>query len=349
MPLAATSSLRRLGRSPDGDATIVARLVLAGAALVAFASLARGSAGADGSSRFVDQIGRVLTGVTPDVAPLPPPDLVRGVPRGSGTVVPHVPMLATRPLTAGTHEPVDREVLPTGRALRGVPEGASAGPALPLAVPDRWTVDAGRFAGLTIDLDRKAATTRPMRGSPFWRIVRDRAGWAFAAGWASDSLPVRLVLAHTPASVAVPSRDSVRIWEIVRELEAEVGRSLFRAAGEADLADNRDAIVLRLGGALGGSAGRTFVSFDSRGRLLDAVIVVASRQRLLEGPVLKHELVHALGFGHAIEPSSPMGVLPRAGSMSALDVARIQVWLALRAEQERSGAALDWPVTAQPR
>ena len=77
--------------------------------------------------------------------------------------------------------------------------------------------------------------------------------------------------------------------------------------------------------------GITFITYDGRGDVFDATIAIRSAMLLSDPRIITHELLHALGFGHAAGWVSVMSTayqsVPRA---TAADVAYAQLFYRLR-------------------
>lgn len=220
-------------------------------------------------------------------------------------------------------------------------------------VPRRWTVAAGPYAGATVAIDLDAARARAADGSRFWRAARLRPD---SAARESAGAPVGWPDAHRPIPVAVwgvggapaAAADSAAFWAVARALERDWGAPLFRAV-PATAPHDRDwsGITVQVTPRLG-SAGYATVSWNGDGEIGDALVEVRSRALLGDRHVVGHELLHALGFGHASRWRSVVGGeahAPHDGptALSLEDVAYGRLLDAARREARRTGAAFGLP------
>jgi hypothetical protein len=126
-------------------------------------------------------------------------------------------------------------------------------------------------------------------------------------------------------------------------LEQLVGRSLFRPASFEELEAGADGILVTVDGRLG-AAGRTFITYDQSGRIYEALVTVSQRDYLGQSRISKHELLHAIGFGHTGAWSSVMG--PNTSgidSPSVEDIAYAQLYYAIAGLQREREAPFGIP------
>jgi hypothetical protein len=192
--------------------------------------------------------------------------------------------------------------------------------------PTRWTIAAGAYEGQAVPVRAAAA-----RG--FWRTT----GPGRPVGWAGDAAKL---VAVEPDS---PPFDTAAFWAAARGLEHTWGRPLFRPAAPGETPDITVRVTARLS-----AAGMTTLSYDGTGVVAGARVEFRSAATAADPRVAAHELLHALGFGHARGWPSLLGVSGYAGPATATpaDVAHGQLLDAIRraargAEREY-GAAFGW-------
>jgi hypothetical protein len=200
-------------------------------------------------------------------------------------------------------------------------------------IPRRWTIAAGSYAGETVLLRPAAALGRGADGPGFWRLSRRarRAGWA--VGWEAGAYPIPIAFDTTGRRRVGPS-DSAAFWDIARQLERDLGQPVFRPAPAAEVLGDVDGILVKTDGGMR-SAGLTLISWNERGRAYDGALYVQRASMLGDARVVAHELLHALGLGHATAWYSVMSVAPNgAGRATRVDVAHVQLLLRVRALQD---------------
>jgi diadenosine tetraphosphatase ApaH/serine/threonine PP2A family protein phosphatase len=234
------------------------------------------------------------------------------------------------PLPDGWAGEADVRVEPLGGGhdavtLAGVDAAAlhTLGVVLP---PARWTIAAGEYAGEVVPVRAAAA-----RG--YWRA----AAAGRPVGWADDA--ARSV-AFDPSAAPL---DTAVFWAAARGLSRAWGRPLFRAAAAGEAADVTVGIAPGLS-----AAGVTTLSYDGTGLVAGARVEFRSAATAADARVAAHELLHALGFGHARGWPSLVGLAGHGGPAAATpaDVAHGHLLEAIRRaarEADREyGAAFGW-------
>lgn len=184
-------------------------------------------------------------------------------------------------------------------------------------LPTVWRIRGGRLHGTEIALDPRSA-------APGGRYSFSRTAGAQVVGWPRQQLPLRIA---TPATLT--AADTAAFWAIARDIEAEVGLSLFVPTTPSDSAR------MRIDGGLG-FEGLTETTWTGSGELFGVEIIFRDAALLRNRRVVAHELLHALGIGHTVSWRSLM--TPGATTIPWLtphDVAWLQVTLALRGVQGR--------------
>jgi hypothetical protein len=221
-------------------------------------------------------------------------------------------------------------------------------------IPEQWTIRRGRFAGQTVAVDLVGAFEPGCWNcSSFFRRVADPVpGYARGqiATWPQSSLPIRVAFERGGVLQGrITERDSVAFWAGARDLEEVLGRRLFRPVtyteilprGADDFAD--DILLVSAEPTLAehglGSAvsQRGDIFFGAVRLRTSGLLHSTDGQRLLI-----HELLHALGLGHTCSWRSIMadGRCPgrRSSGLTAEDVAHLELLLAVRESQRRTGA-----------
>jgi hypothetical protein len=213
-----------------------------------------------------------------------------------------------------------------------------------LLAPRRWTIPAGTHASRTIDVSANLAFGPPC-ATPGDTNCDGFYPKAWATGiklWDEATLPAPLAFDHARTSSPVSAEDSVAFWEIVRRMEADMGRPLFRPATAAELSVAADgwssgAVMVRVDASL--PPGRAFTNWrwDSRGAVFAAVVRAGSVAGLGSGSLVTHELLHAIGLKHSCGWVTVMGGYgcPSASGLTPEDVGYARVALRL-AEIQRA-------------
>jgi len=213
-------------------------------------------------------------------------------------------------------------------------------------LPTRWRITAGSYAGTTVAIDPSVASSRLRDALRLWHLARvGRAGApesGQAVGWAPERLPLPLAFDHAAHGGPIGDADSVAFWAAARQLERDWGTPLFvpatMPAGDAAFGGILVTVDPRIR-----SEGLTTTGWNGDGDLYDAVVAMRSRPLLREPGIVTHELLHALGVGHApyglssvMHPTADATSPTRA---SADDIAYAQLLYAVRA-RSRTGRTL---------
>jgi hypothetical protein len=195
-------------------------------------------------------------------------------------------------------------------------------------VPTTFTIAGGTYAGSVVSISVDAAVAPAGERARYWRVSRAPTSPGVPIGWPEGQFPVPVAVAGR--SSAMRHADSVAFWSIARQLERDFGRTLFRPISLDSAQSEGWSINLSLDPGED-TPGITFITHDARADLFDASIVIRSSPLLADERVVTHELVHALGFGHAVGwysvMNSPFQAAPR---MTANDVAYAQLFYRLR-------------------
>ncbi len=266
--------------------------------------------GAWADTTWTDASGRFRLGLPPDASALDAADV-------------HVEPSAPAARGAVAYEPCVLHAVPAARLhTLGV-----------VVLPARWTVTSGSYAGVTVPVRATAA-----RG--YWQFTREHGA---PIGWIHDA-------PHTVAfAPGFDPVDQATFWRAARAVEDAWGRSLFVPFTPAASGDSADAdVVVRPVPTLHAD-GLTTIGWDGVGTVGGAAIDFRiPRPGTLQPQVAAHELLHALGFGHARNWLSVLAPAGRAiaPEPTAADVAYGQLYEGLRRQARRAehdyGGAYGW-------
>ncbi len=197
-----------------------------------------------------------------------------------------------------------------------------------LLVPTRVVIDGGTFAGTTLPVDIDAALSPAWERPRYWRVSRAaRAGYGTPVAWPETEFPIPVALR---ARRGLRWADSAAFWRTARQLEADYGRSLFQPLADDPAAEEVGRIIVMVEPRTE-SAGLTFVTYSSIGEIYQSTVAVRSASALTDAPLVTHELMHALGFGHSSGWYSAAGpVYTNSARATASDVAYAQLLYRLR-------------------
>ena len=202
-------------------------------------------------------------------------------------------------------------------------------------IPRRWTIGDGSYAGRTLDIDAALAMT-PVNGrAPFWRLAPvSGRGPKTILGWHEASFPIRVAFNRERSAAPITAADSARFWAIARQMERDLGATLFRPAMIGD----PGAVGVEVRSSE--SEGHTFVSWTQTGDANDGTLLFRAAETLGNAHVVTHELLHLLGFGHSVSwPTVSRPVANQEQRLTPQDVAYVQLGMALR----RSGGRIGFP------
>ncbi|MDQ3951272.1 MAG: Ig-like domain-containing protein [Gemmatimonadota bacterium] len=218
-----------------------------------------------------------------------------------------------------------------------------------VVVPTSWTIRSGAYAGVTLSVSADAALRRWRGTAPFARSAayqgrRTRR----VVGWAPEAFPLPVAFVRDRSTLGISAADSAAFWESVRRLEQQLGMSLFRPADTTALDSGRVGVEVVIDPRIPPAA-VTWASWAPSGDLNDARVAVRTASDFRNAALIAHEMLHALGFGHALEWRSVMTRTASAGvtSLTAQDVAYVQLIHRVRAAQAAFGAALGFLEAAE--
>ena len=134
-------------------------------------------------------------------------------------------------------------------------------------------------------------------------------------------------------------------WAIVRDMERDLGMTLFAPAESRD-STHGNVVPVEISGQA--SEGHTFVSWGQPGDASNGVLLFRRAATLRDSHVVTHELVHLLGFGHSTAwPTIAKAIGGTQHRLTPEDVGYIQLAMRLRRLQQQTGARPGLPVAVQ--
>jgi hypothetical protein len=209
-----------------------------------------------------------------------------------------------------------------------------------VVVPTSWTIRSGRYAGVTLEVSADAALRRWRGVAPFARAAGYRgAKTRRVVGWPSQAFPLPVAFVRERPALAISTSDSAAFWQSVRAFEEQLGLAAFEPAELSALRSGRLGVEVVIDPTTPPDA-MTWASWTASGDLNDARVAVRKPADLRNAALIAHEMLHALGFGHAVEWRSVMtGVAsPSVTTLTAQDVAYVQLIHRLRAAQSAFNA-----------
>jgi len=205
-------------------------------------------------------------------------------------------------------------------------------PVRPLLIPHEETLTAGSYAPATILLSLNDAFTRvcPATRNAQCNSFYPNSWLSMTTGpalWPEPEFPLPVAFNRQASTDSISVDDSIAVWVSLRQLEGDVGRTLFRPANLNDLPPPSNgftphAILISVDSTLSGYWGYAYWASDAAGNLVTAKVLIIDREALHLSDLLAHELLHALGFHHTCAWPSVMGgygcrMEPRASATDA--------------------------------
>lgn len=216
-------------------------------------------------------------------------------------------------------------------------------------VPTTWTIRSGTYSGTTVEVSADAALRRWRGVAPFARSAAHAGRLTRrVVGWPTEALPLPVVFLREHRALSVSAADSVAFWDAVRRFEDHLGMSAFQPASAGALSGGRLGVEVIVDPSTPPDA-MTWASWTSSGDLNDARVAVRKTADFRNVGLIAHEMLHALGFGHAVEWRSVMTgtASPSVSALTAQDVAYVQLIYKVRAAQSSYGAELGFLEAAE--
>ena len=232
-------------------------------------------------------------------------------------------------------------------ALLRVPSQASNPGLRVLLVPNRWTIQGGAFANVTVDISVDAAFRRPCADTSNTNCDGFYpAAWLNGIKiWPTTSLPVRLALDHTRTHVPFTDADSVALWQAVQRMNGDAGTPLFRVARADELGLSAtgtptNGVVVRVDTTLAGFGAWANWWWNANGEIYAGVVRTRDMNAVRNARLMTHELLHTHGIKHSCSWSTVMGGYGCTSTtgLSAHDVAYFQLARRLHEAQRANGA-----------
>jgi Big-like domain-containing protein len=218
-----------------------------------------------------------------------------------------------------------------------------------VVVPTSWTIRSGSYAGTTLYVSAEAALHRWRGAAPFARsAAHEGRRTRRVVGWAPEAFPLPVAFVRERSTSQISPSDSAAFWASVRRLEEQLGMTAFRPADTTALRNAWLGVEVVIDPRIPPAA-VTWASWVPSGDLNDARVAVRTAADFRNSALIAHEMLHALGFGHAIEWRSVMTRTPSASvtALTAQDVAYVQLIHRVRAAQAAFAADLGFLEAAE--
>ena len=203
---------------------------------------------------------------------------------------------------------------PVSKPVRVTDVAAAA--ARPLIVPESETFSAPSYGTSTVAISLQSAFTRVCTDNTnancnsFFPQI-----WLGGTVplWAASDFPIQLAFNHTATTNPITSADSVALWTVIHQMEADVGRTLFKPVDFSSLTSpdangfTPKTVLVWVDNTLTGFSGYTNWIWDANQNMIAAKTRVRQNSFLANRSLMSHELLHALGFHHTCAWSTVMG------------------------------------------
>ena len=220
--------------------------------------------------------------------------------------------------------------------------GATASAARPLLIPESETFASPSYGASTVAISLQSA---------FTRVCDDNTNancnsffpQVWLAGvvplWAASDFPIQLAFNHSASTTPITDSDSIALWSVIHDMEADVGRTLFKPVNFSSLTPpdangfSPKAVLVWVDNTLTGFSGYTNWIWDGNQNMVAAKTRVRLNSYLANRSLMSHELLHALGFHHTCAWVTVMGGYgcSSAGGITQTDAAGFNLGYQTRA------------------
>jgi hypothetical protein len=203
-----------------------------------------------------------------------------------------------------------------------------AGAITVLLVPKIVVPDSGTYAGrrVPVSLDRAFTAVCTDTANSDCQSYWPSYWLAGIKMWPDAARPIPLAIDRTGAGATIGAADSTALWAIIRQMEASLGRRLYRPATFAAYTTpgyQSGTVLATLDPTLAANSGYTNWWWDAQGNMYQARVRFGSLAMFSRPGLVSHELTHAQGFSHTCAWPTVMGGYGcgSSSSLSESDVA----------------------------
>jgi uncharacterized protein YjdB len=194
--------------------------------------------------------------------------------------------------------------------------GAAGAAARPLLIPESETFTSPSYGTASVAISLQSA---------FTRVCDDNTNancnsffpQSWLSGlvplWAAGDFPIQLAFNHSATTTPITDADSIALWAVIHQMEADVGRTLFKPVNFSSLTPpdangfSPKAVLVWVDNTLTGFSGYTNWIWDGNQNMVAAKTRVRLNSYLANRSLMSHELLHALGFHHTCAWVTVMG------------------------------------------
>ena len=232
-----------------------------------------------------------------------------------------------------SYHPISKQV------QAGVAAGAAA---RPLLIPESETFTSPSYGTSSVAISLQSAFTR-VCGDDTNANCNSFFPQSWLSGvvplWAANDFPIQLAFNHAATTNPITDADSIALWTVIHQMEADVGRTLFKPVNFSSLTApdangfSPKAVLVWVDNTLTGFSGYTNWIWDANQNMVAAKTRVRLNSYLASRSLMSHELLHALGFHHTCAWVTVMGgyVCTSAGGNTQTDAAAFNLGYQARA------------------
>jgi Big-like domain-containing protein len=193
---------------------------------------------------------------------------------------------------------------------------AASAAARPLLIPESETFTSPTYGTPTVAISLQSAFTRVCDDNTnancnsFFPQV-----WlgGIVPLWAASDFPIQLAFNHSATTSPITDADSIALWAVIHDMEADLGRPLFKPVSFSSLTPpdangfSPKAVLVWVDNTLTGFSGYSNWIWDGNQNMVAAKTRVRLNSYLANRSLMSHELLHALGFHHTCAWSTVMG------------------------------------------